>query len=291
MKTPKLLFQLAVGISAVLALPSVSEAATFDVVATFDYPGFTSIGPYKINDDGYVAGTVDSQMGALYGFVRSPSGQLSELIVDPEGYSTGVYGINNLRQLCGVYEGGRHGDDGFISTGRKFITKDYPGAFYTQIYALNDAGSFCGIHNNEHGYSGFVNINHIYSSFKIPGSGFTYAFGINNLNQTVGYYSNDIESHSFFRDSDGTLTYPIDAPGGAIVGLSGINDAGRTVGGIVNATGSSSGVVFLSPSEIATYDYPGADYTVFLGINNTGLICGVYADANGTHGLIVRLTE
>ena len=31
---------------------------TFEVLATFDYPGFGESYAYKINDDGYVAGTV-----------------------------------------------------------------------------------------------------------------------------------------------------------------------------------------------------------------------------------------
>lgn len=57
---------------------------------------------------------------------------------------------------------------------------------------------------------------------------FEESFGIKNRNQCVGYYSNhDFEpNHGFFRDADGALIYPIDAPGTTATGLLGINNRG-----------------------------------------------------------------
>jgi hypothetical protein len=128
-----------------------------------------------------------------------------------------------------------------------------------------------------------------YISFQVPLTNYTGALAINNLGQCAGYYYTDTEEHGFRRDADGTLTYPIDAPGFLYTALYGINDHGWMVGEAGNSTGISQGVLFRSLTMAETYSYPGATLgTAFLGINNHGLICGSYVDDAGTHGLLVK---
>ena len=117
------------------------------------------------------------------------------------------------------------------------------------------------------------------STFSFAGATFTFAYGINNLGQSVGYYDTTNASHGFRRDSDGTLTAPIDPPGARSTNLYGINDRGWMVGtGYDNAGGH--GLFFQTVSRVTTFDYPGSTTTVFTGINNRGLICGWYQDSS-----------
>src|SRR5438105_4320844 len=198
MKSTYLVLRIVAALPLFPLLQSSAEVpVTFKVMATFDYPGFTDTSAYKINNDGYVAGSVYNE---------------DTMISNPHGYPfwTGVYGINNPRQMCGSYEGGAKPGDGFLLSHHNFITADFPGAFYNDVLDLNDAGSFCGDHSTGGAYSGFVNIGGAYITFQVPGTTLTAAVGINNRNQCVGYYYTDTEEHGFFRDADGTMTYPID---------------------------------------------------------------------------------
>ena len=117
------------------------------------------------------------------------------------------------------------------------------------------------------------------------------ATDVNNLNQSVGYYYSDSGEHSFFRDADGSLTYPLDAPGFELTAIFGLDDAGHMVGIAGNFDGTSSAVLLLSTSEVARYNYPGAVETVFTGINNSGIISGYWVDKQlASHALIVAAT-
>jgi hypothetical protein len=284
---------------ATLAFSSVrlfaESSVTFELLATFDYPGFTEIGAYKINDEGFIAGTVYNEpTNTLSGYLRSPSGHLGDPIVDPHGYPywTGVYGLNNLNQMSGVYEGGRYPDTGFLLSHHNFIEAQFPGSHYTQVYGLNDAGNFSGTYESNGPYLAFANIDDTYTSFSVPGTTFAAAWAINNLNQCVGYYFYDFSiPHGFFRDSDGTMTYPIDAPVVGGTNLYGLNDRGWMVGGCYDAAAGGHGVLFIPGSGVASYDYPGAMYTWFYGVNNKGQICGGYEDGDGSHAFVVRALQ
>ena len=59
----------------------------------------------------------------------------------------------------------------------------------------------------------FVIIGGTATLFAIPGSSDNLADGINNLDQCVGFYVLERTAAGFRRDADGTLTYPITAPG------------------------------------------------------------------------------
>jgi hypothetical protein len=114
--------------------------------------------------------------------------------------------------------------------------------------------------------------------------------GINNLGQVAGYYFSPGQ-HAFFRDADGTLTYPIDFPSAASTLILGLNDRGLMVG-TYNLANTQHGFVFQKGHRFIPYDHPDADATVFAGVNNSNMICGYYSDNTSSqfsHAFIARL--
>jgi len=213
MKAKRLFLALAVTLMIPFFETFADPPVTFEVLATFDYPGFTSTVAYKINDEAYVAGSMyNGDTHTLQGYLRSPAGRLSQPIVDPNGSPsfTNVYGLNNQRQMCGSYSGGHNRGDGFLLSHHNFITADFPGATYSDNLGLNNAGNFCGGYSTGANYAAFVNIDGTYISFEVPGTWYTGAQAINNLNQSVGYYYDTSSvAHGFLRDADGAASHSL----------------------------------------------------------------------------------
>jgi hypothetical protein len=89
----------------------------------------------------------------------------------------------------------------------------------------------------------------------------------------------------FLRDPDGTVTYPIDAPGNPYLFVYAINDSGLIVGGA-----NADGFVWLYPDTFVLFDVPGSTYTEASGISNNGLVSGTYETSDGIlHGFIARV--
>src|SRR5439155_8749595 len=94
----------------------------------------------------------------------------------------------------------------------------------------------------------------------------------------------------YFRDTDGTLHFPIDPSGSTATVLFGLNDSNRIVGRYVTADGLTHGLFFVPPNKFFSFDYPGSTFTSLNGINRQGLICGRYEDSSGIgHGIIARV--
>ena len=115
--------------------------------------------------------------------------------------------------------------------------------------------------------------------------------GLNNVDQIAGRYTySGLIDHGFFRDADGTLTFPIDPPGSTGTFPIGINDRKLMVGRFDDGSGITHAFVFQMPDKFLVYDFPGATLTSFNGINSAGVICGRYEDSSGIgHGIIARV--
>jgi hypothetical protein len=95
--------------------------------------------------------------------------------------------------------------------------------------------------------------------------------------------------HGYWRDSDGTLHFPVDPPGSVETELFGNNDSNWMVGRYRDGTGTH-GLFFVPPNRFFTFDYPGSTFTSLNGINVQALICGRYVDASGiAHGILARV--
>jgi probable HAF family extracellular repeat protein len=105
-----------------------------------------------------------------------------------------------------------------------------------------------------------------FASFDVPGAASTYATGINNGGQIVGPFWDNVGSHGFLLDIDGSFT-AIDAPGSRGTYPSSINDAGQIVGEFDDSSLVSHGFVY-SDGSLTPFDVPGATGTYARGINN-----------------------
>ena len=275
--------QLFLLVAMALAIPSFRTSAdapvTFEVVATFDYPGAVQTYANGINDRGEVAGFFLNDVDTSRGYVRFSDGRFSGRIMDPKDNQnyTVLPGINNTGTACGNYSWDDH-IHSFLLSGGTFteIPLSAPNVY---VWGVNDAGDYCGSLPDQ--YQAFLGIGNGTTYFTVPGATSTSGYGINNLNQCVGSYALRDRSYGFRRDADATLNYPIGVLGATTTVLTGINDNGVMAGWV--AEGYDRGVCFRTPNDFALYDYPGASATVFNGINNRGLICGTYTDASLRH--------
>ena len=270
-----------------------SARLSIEILTTFDYPGEgNSTRPQKINDAGDIAGDFTDSSGVTRGFVRFRDGSFSAPIVEPDGDGsvTQARGINNLGVVCGYFlNGNAHS---FFLSGATFTQFDVAGAFNTYLHAINEAGDFAGVFDTiAQSGQGYVSIGGSIVAFTIPGALVTSAFGINNSDQTAGEYTDSTSIlHGFFRDADGTLTFPIDPPGATATILFGINDSHRMVGRFADGSGVTHALLFQLPNKFLVYDFPGETFTSFNGINRQGVICGRYEDSSGIgHGIIARV--
>jgi hypothetical protein len=271
------------------------DRVSIRVITTFDYPGTgNSTRPHKINDEGDIVGSVDSN-GVTRGFVRFANGNFSAPIVDPNDTCnvTEGSGINNSRLISGNYQ---NGSDclyhGYFLMGGNFSEFDVPDSVSTELHGVNNVGDFGGDFTDATGLTqGFVSIGGTITPFSVPGATFTSASGPNSSNQLVGNYidSSGI-SHGYWRDSNGALHFPIDPPGSTLTILFGNNDSNSMVGRYMTADGVTHGLFFVPPNRFFTFDYPGSTFTSLNGINRDGFICGHYNDAAGIgHGIIARV--
>ena len=287
--------------AALVALPllgSVTSAATINVIETFDISGMGRLTePQKINDRGDIVGVVvDPVTGAARGFFRGRHGQFNNVFVEPNdtGNVTQGRGINNARVVCGNYTNGSDGTShGFFLVRGAFTGFDIPDTSSTIPLGINDAGDFSGsvVLNDGVTQNGFVSVGGTTTQFAIPGATATLAYQVNASNQSTGYYVDvDGVTHGYLRDSDGTLTFPIDPDGSVGTVLFGNNDSNWVVGRYTDADGITHGLFFMTPGEFVTFDFPGSAFTSLNGINAQGFICGRYVDDAGIeHGIIARV--
>jgi hypothetical protein len=285
------------------ALPlvgTVAPAATVTVLQTFDYPDFleqtTATLPQKISDQGDVVGTVIDVTGAVQGFIYKPrTARFSAAFHAPDdtGHVTQGRGINNRRHVVGEYLNGTDGTfHGYKLVHPNFVEFDIAGVLDTIPLGINNVGDFVGsVILSDGTQPAFVSLRQIVTMFAVPDATATFAFQLNTLNQIIGYYVDvDGITHGYTRDTDGTLTYPIDVPGSTGTILFGNNDSNWGVGRYTDAAGVTHGLYFVTPDDIQTYDYPDATFTSLNGINKQGTLCGYYLDAAGIyHGFMAKL--
>jgi hypothetical protein len=266
-----------------LAAPDV----TFEILATFDYPGALETSPSGINESGTIVGSFVNGFNQVQSFVRYPDGTFSDPIMYPNADATYLSGLNNTGTMCGTYLlGGFY--HGFFLSGSIFTNFDL-NTPNTLLKGVNDAGNFCGTTIDQ----GFVSIDGTLTRFDIPQQAIVDAYGINNLNWVVGgavaNHGYEIE-YSFLRRPDGKLRWPIQSPEFRNTGMFGVDDKGRMVGFVTDLTAPTQAVFLRGTDQFTCFVYPGAIFTEFTDINNRGLICGQYDSPDGKqHGFIVSV--
>ena len=276
---------------------TVASAATIEVIETFDFPGTGNLTvPQKINDHGVIVGNFIDPSGVTRGFYRSRNGRFSDPFVEPNdtGNLTQGRGINNSRTICGEYLDGNSGTfHGYFLSHTIFTEFDITDALDTIPLGINNAGDFVGSVILSDGVTqlGFVILGGAITMFDVPGAAATLAYQVNSSGQIAGYYVDAAGiTHGYTRESDGTLTVPIDPPGTTGTILFGNNDSNWVVGRYADSSGATHGLFFITPDDFVTFDYPGSTFTSLNGINRQGFICGRYADAAGiVHGFLAKV--
>lgn len=174
--------------------------------------------------------------------------------------------------------------------GYTYFTVDYPAAFNTGVFGINNVGQTSGTYYDNHGIAhAFINDaakdSKKFRTLDYPNANRTFGFGINDGGWIVGYYQDSVNAiHGYFHDGEKFI--PIDYPQAKSTRALGINKSGQIVGAFVDDKGTTHGFT----NEAGKYkqlDYPGAIRTEAYGINDTGWIVGYYADSNNrVHGFV-----
>lgn len=277
-------------------LTALAAAPSFQLVAVYDYhypnyPSSTTFGGAIANNGNLVGVFTSRNLSGTQSYERFANGHFSAPIIFPAAPGTVTYaeGINTAGLICGYYSPANE-VHGFFYDGHTYTQYDVPGASRTLLTGLNDAGDFIGYYYTGDLQTAFVSVGGTITPIDIPGVSLVSPTAINNFGQIVGYYidpANPALTHGFFREADGTLTYPLDYPGSRTSGLFGLNDKGQITGAWDDSNFTQHGLFLILPNHFLSYDSPGG-YTVFHGINNQGTISG-WTDDSGDHGLIVQL--
>ena len=286
---------LLLGASLLASLPVASADPTIQlIVPSYDYtPGRAKATlATAIADDYRVVGTYANSHVVQDSYLRLANGRFSRPISVPGAAFTTASGINTAGLVCGTSIS--NGSHGFFFDGTTYTQYDLPGNVETNVTGENNAGDFVGVANDGQGVrTNFINVAGVITTFTIPGFSDVSPIAINNLGQIAGHYTAGAQ-HGFFRDADGTLTYPIDYPlAGASTEILGLNDQGLMVGTYYVGSGPLHAFVIKDRTHFISYDYPGGAATVFGGINNSNAICGYYTDAVSGfyHAFIARLSR
>jgi hypothetical protein len=272
-------------------------ATTIEVIEIFDVPGKARLTePQKINDRGDIVGAVvDPAAGVTRGFFRGGDGHSTFVEPNDTGNLTQGRGINNARVICGNYTDGSDGTShGYFLERGIFTEFNIADASGTVPLGISNSGDFVGTVIGSDGVTqnGFLSLGGTITQFAVPGASATLTYQLNASNQSTGYYvdADGVRTHGYLRDSDGTLTFPIDPDGSVGTVLFGNNDANWVVGRYTDAAGITHGLFFVTPDEFITFDFPGSAFTSLNGINQEGLICGRFVDAAGIeHGIVAQV--
>lgn len=232
-----------------------------------------------------------------------PSSYSFQTINNPNDPNTTVLtGINNLDKLAGYYGTGksRRPYSGFVvyePYGKNnFKRADFPGAYETQVWALNNKKSIAGyfVDSVHHSWIfGFIETGGIWTEYKNPklrggSSNVTELLGLNDAGLAVGFYTDDKGVNHAFELNPSIGKYHAILPSGLLsVKATGINGKGDVCGYGTVASGATVSWL-LKGGAFTIFAYAGSLDTEALGLNWQDQIVGRYVDVTGnTHGFIL----
>jgi len=261
---------------------------------TFDFPGFTTTAPYKINASGAIVGTYFDTLNLQHGFLLQ-GGSFSTVVV-PGAVDNDLEGINDSTETTGAYDDSSGLTHAFLrQPDGSVVTIDPPeSAGYAGANDINNSGTIVGQYfGTSAGFQGFQFSNGNYTTIDVPEATSSSMYGINNLGDIVGAYTDASGVTHGFLMSNGGFT-AIDFPGATETNAQSINDNGEIVGSTV-VTDVRHGYLF-SNGNFTQIDAPGASMvksgaplsgTDVHGINASGVIVGSYQDSAGiVHGFV-----
>jgi hypothetical protein len=243
-----------------------------------------------INDRGVVVGSTSADGGNTFvGFVRSPGGQITSPLLDPndtEPYTI-MRAINDEDVVAGFY--GSVVSHGFEFAGGAFTIHDFAGAAATALRGINNRGDLSGTYltslsADPIGYIQPRTGRAITFKYPEPGSTGIVVGKINDRGDVVGYYTTAAQALAGFVRYANAQFVQISVAGADATQAYGINDCGIVVGTYVS--GSAHGF-YGRPGALQTLDLPGVAATKVQGVNDAGRVVGFYFDTTGVeHGFV-----
>jgi len=244
-----------------------AAGAVFDRTGswTFTIPGALFLDPVAITNGGTIFGNYGDTSGNWM-FRRSPAGVVTPIAIDGTWTYANIWNASEngivVGQACASVD---PPCVGFIRTTRGTVLFEAPGAVFTYLTGVNNAGTTVGLYDDGMGGGGtFVrSANGTLSPIAIPGATGIFPVGINNREDVVGMYSDDITWHGFvLRDGEAiTVDLPLpatleydDPATGTVVALQlqfssttvfSINDRGDIVGTTSGHYRDDAGTIFL----------------------------------------------
>ncbi|HZQ21140.1 MAG TPA: hypothetical protein VFA90_20890 [Terriglobales bacterium] len=211
----------------------------FQLPSSWDPPYLIDYG--GINRWGTIVGSATPNNSYISGFVRYIGGGFSTFKAPQSSPASSTFFTrrNNSGVTVGYYGDSSYRVHGIVVSGSKSVTVDYPGAFYTMLYGINNWGTIVGVHYDGQGGSGYP------LGFKLKDGKFTRIYypdsiltvpnSINDKAAIVGYYwDQKMVQHGFilengiYKTLDNPKNNPQFTPNGNE--LKDINGSGTIVG-------------------------------------------------------------
>jgi uncharacterized membrane protein len=242
-------------------------------------PGVTGLVAFGVNSAGDVVGPYFDAHGFAHGFLVNGGAFTPVDVPVPGAVSVQTFpsGVNDEEEIVGAVDwvpseavpGVRAG---FLFSGGiyRIIMAPFPGAFLTEIRAINNRGQMVGDYHDATGSHGFLLDGGVFTPIdvKLTGASDTSAAGINDRGDIAGDFVLNGNTAGF-EFSDGRYTV-FDQPACFCAALYGINNRGEIVGRAVPHG-------FLLDDGVYTFiDVPGAFETASFSINDRGSVVGFY---------------
>ena len=252
-----------------------------------------------VNDFGYVVGYYNSSGTSHRGFLRSPTGEFTE--IDVPGASsppasdlfsgTTTYALNDEGTVAGYYLDQVSVNHSFLRflNGSFEIGDDASLGVQQQFLSLNLEGAVAGNYATDQ-YHGFIRFpDGRVSTFDPQGSSATFVCSLclNAFGAVTGYFdADDQATHGFLREPGGDII-SFDVPGSAGETLpTAINDLGAVTGSFGQGNGYS-GFIRNRDGTFVTFSVPGAVVVRPTAINLLGIVTGTGEDEDEqTHAFL-----
>jgi uncharacterized membrane protein len=222
---------------------------------------------------------------------RDPNSLTFTQIDFPGAVLTGPLGINDRRQIVGVFLDTAGIGRGFLLDDGIFTEITRPDGSPTMAFGINDRGQIVGTFVDAADVlRGYLLDRGVFTQIDFPGATFTQPQMINNRGQIVGSFADASGAvHNFLLDNGAfsQIDFPGAAPNPTDAGNAiGINDRGQIVSQFTDAGGVLHGYI-LENNIFTQFDVPHATATGASDINNRGQIVGAFGDAGGgVHGYL-----
>ena len=194
-----------------------------------DYPSAVATYTIGIGNNGTILGTYAIQIEGPWHAFSLRNGVFTSF--DFPNNETDARGMNASGQIAGVFNaGGITTPHAFVKTGDNYLQLDYPGAWGTEGWGINDAGVVSGNYYDTFGggIHGFIYANGAYTAVNFPGASLTRLTRLNNLNQAVGWHSQGDKTFGFVLTGSSYRSVSYDDSDSTVA--AGINDLGHVVG-------------------------------------------------------------